>query len=234
MSLGALAAAGNMVASMVNSREDRKAQARENQKQRDWETQMSNTAYQRQVSDLVAAGLNPASVMTGTGASTPTGGNAPLPTSAHNMSEATQIALNFMNETKRVNAETELANSTSAKNASEARSNEINNETRNVENLAKIQLLKNQSTSAKSSAELAEAEKRVQQELRYDMTIADERRKMERMQYITKNPTMNAIYSVGEGIKDFIDILFPKTPKSIGKNYNINQNSSAKYQNIFG
>lgn len=52
--------------------------AEEAQKQRDWEEEMSNTAFQRQVSDMQAAGVNPA-LMYGSGASgasTPSGNSA--------------------------------------------------------------------------------------------------------------------------------------------------------------
>lgn len=51
--------------------------ADEAQKQRDWEQYMSDTAYQRQVKDMQAAGVNPAMAMnSANGASTPSGASA--------------------------------------------------------------------------------------------------------------------------------------------------------------
>ena len=48
----------------------------EAQKLRDWQEQMSNTAYQRSVLDLRKAGLNPILAMSSNGASTPSGTSA--------------------------------------------------------------------------------------------------------------------------------------------------------------
>ena len=57
---------------------DRKFNSAEAQAQRDWEQEMSNTAYQRSVADMKAAGLNPAMMYASNGAaaSTPTGSSA--------------------------------------------------------------------------------------------------------------------------------------------------------------
>lgn len=45
-------------------------------KQRDWEKMMSDTSYQRQVADMIAAGINPAAIGMSGGAAVPNGSAA--------------------------------------------------------------------------------------------------------------------------------------------------------------
>lgn len=58
-----------------SAREAMQFEAEEAQKNRDWQTEMSNTAHQRAMKDLEAAGLNPI-LAAQAGASTPSGGAA--------------------------------------------------------------------------------------------------------------------------------------------------------------
>lgn len=75
--------------------------ANEAQKNRDWETQMSNTQYQRRVTDLEAAGLNPMLAYTAGPGQLPSGTAAsssianPVPVQfSHSLQTASQIQLN--------------------------------------------------------------------------------------------------------------------------------------------
>lgn len=69
-------AAANTAKSQAFAREQMKFNAEQAALNRSWQENMSSTAHQREVKDLLAAGLNPILSSGGTGASTPTGSAA--------------------------------------------------------------------------------------------------------------------------------------------------------------
>jgi len=80
--LGAILGAAGGIASGLGTylgvKETNKANAEQAQKQMDYQTEMSNSAYQRAVADLKAAGLNPMLAYSQGGASTPVGAKAEM------------------------------------------------------------------------------------------------------------------------------------------------------------
>lgn len=111
---GGIASALGTGANMWENHKNRKFSAAEAQKQRDWETQMSNTSVQRAVADMEKAGINPAMAFGGGagggGASTPNG-------AAAHATGSSNIAVNMINS---------AANLAAAFNYDKNKSNDVN------------------------------------------------------------------------------------------------------------
>jgi hypothetical protein len=110
--LGAGALGG--LGAYFGQRETNKANAQQAQIQEGFQREMSNTAYQRAVADMKAAGLNPMLAYTLGGATTPAGAKAEMQSAlgaaATSAGQAAQVAANVKNQTDQTKADVHLKN----------------------------------------------------------------------------------------------------------------------------
>lgn len=130
--------------------------ASEAQKNRDWQEHMSNTAMQRQMADIKAAGLNPTLMMGsgGGGASVPNGATASATQSGANPIGAITSAISeiglLASQKRNIDADSNLKEKTAGKTQIEMNGIEIDNKYKDARNQLELMLMNTNNNKAKT------------------------------------------------------------------------------------
>ena len=120
--LGLIGGAGDLVGGYLGYQGQKKANKANIEMAREqmaFQERMSNTAHQRQMADLKAAGLNPILAAKYGGASTPTGASAHIENSAKSLQQGVSRAAQTFATLQNVRADTNVKNDTINKMAAE-------------------------------------------------------------------------------------------------------------------
>lgn len=157
--LGGIANLASAVTSTITANSANKKAKRAAEAERNWEAYMSNTAHQREVKDLKAAGLNPILSAGGSGATTPSTEMANSANTGNlDLLNGINTMLNYEIAKQNANTQTKVGNAEKAKAEAETLGIQIRNGLIQPETIAKIKNMNSATSVSKAEKALKEAQ----------------------------------------------------------------------------